>query len=121
MTTQIKINDSQNTLRLLQEIERNSQTTQRHLASRLNISLGKINYLLKSLVDKGLVEISNFKNSNNKMAYKYLLTREGIKTKLQLTRDFFAWKIEQYEKLKEEIESLKKETVASPQEEALSL
>lgn len=121
MDVKIKITDSQNTLRLLQEIERNSEMTQRHLAGKLKISLGKINYLLNALVDKGIVEIRNFKNSRNKSAYKYLLTQEGLKVKLQLTREFFAWKMEQYERLKEEIESLKKEAAVEPREEALSL
>jgi len=121
MNAQIKITDSLNSLRLLQEIERDSEITQRYLAGKLKISLGKINYLINALVDKGIVEIKNFKNSRNKLAYKYLLTPEGLKIKLQLTREFFAWKMEQYERLKEEIESLKKEAAVEPREEALSL
>jgi EPS-associated MarR family transcriptional regulator len=106
----VKIFDSEKTLHVLQEIERNPQITQRDLAQRLEISLGKINFLIRALIDKGIIEIKNFKNSKNKLAYMYLLTPQGIKIKIQLTHKFFIWKTQEYEKLKEEIERLKKET-----------
>ncbi len=110
MDNSVKIFDSEKTLHVLQEIERNPQITQRDLAQRLEISLGKINFLIRALIDKGIIEIKNFKNSKNKLAYMYLLTPQGIKIKIQLTHKFFIWKTQEYEKLKEEIERLKKET-----------
>jgi EPS-associated MarR family transcriptional regulator len=113
MDNSVKIFDSEKTLHILQEIERNPQITQRHLAQKLEISLGKINYLLKALIDKGIIEIKNFKNSKNKLAYMYLLTSHGIKIKLELTHKFFLWKTQEYERLRQEIESLRQEVVVS--------
>lgn len=113
---EIKIFDSEKTLHVLKEIERNPQTTQRDLAQKLEISLGKINFLVNALIDKGIIEIKNFKNSKNKLAYMYLLTPAGIKIKFELTRKFFIWKVQEYKRLKEEIESLKKEVSFVPTE-----
>ncbi|MDD4979742.1 MAG: MarR family EPS-associated transcriptional regulator [Candidatus Omnitrophica bacterium] len=110
MNNSIKIFDSEKTLHVLKEIEHNPQITQRDLAQKLEISLGKINFLINALIDKGIIEIKNFKNAKNKLAYRYLLTPQGIKIKLQLTYKFFIWKTQEYERLKEEIERLKKET-----------
>ena len=109
MDNSVKIFDSEKTLHVLQEIERNPKLTQRDLAQKLEISLGKINFLINALIDKGIIEIRNFKNSKNKLAYMYLLTSEGIKIKIQLTHKFFIWKTREYEKLREEIERLRKE------------
>jgi len=109
MDNSAKIFDSEKTLHVLQEIERNPQITQRALAQKLEISLGKSNFLIRALMDKGIIEIKNFKNSKNKLAYMYMLTPHGMKTKIELTHKFFIWKTQEYEKLKEEIESLKKE------------
>ncbi len=109
MNNKTEILHSEKTLHVLKEIEHNPQVTQRGLAQKLEISLGKINFLINSLIDKGIIEAKNFKNAKNKFAYMYLLTPQGIKIKLQLTRQFFAWKIEQYEKLRKEIEDFKKE------------
>ena len=118
MVNSIKIFDSEKTLNVLQEIERNPQITQRVLAQKLEISLGKSNFLIRALIDKGVIKINNFKNSHHKLAYKYLLTPEGIKMKIKLTHKFFAWKTQEYEKLKEEIERLKKEAAVSlPEQE----
>ncbi len=118
MDNSVKIFDSEKTLHVLQEIERNPKVTQRGLAQKLEISLGKINFLINALIDKGIIEIKNFKNAKNKLAYMYLLTPQGIKIKIQLTHKFFIWKTQEYEKLKEEIERLKKEAaVILPEEE----
>jgi len=119
MDRETKIFQSEKTLHVLKEIERNPQVTQRDLAQKLKISLGKINYLLNALIDKGIIEIKNFKNSRNKLAYMYLLTTHGIKIKLELTHQFFLWKTQEYERLREEIESLKKEVAVNPSEKEL--
>lgn len=113
-----QIFDSEKTLQVLREVELNPQITQRSLAQKLEISLGKINFLINALIEKGVIEARNFKNSKNKLAYTYLLTSKGIKTKFQLTRKFLVWKIQQYERLKDEIESLKKEQLVDLNEDA---
>ena len=117
MDKQNNILDSEKTLSILKEIERNPQATQRALAQKLEMSLGKINFLINALIDKGLIEIKNFKNSKNKLAYKYILTTHGLKVKLQLIQKFFIWKTQEYEKLREEIELLRKEVDLVPQGE----
>lgn len=117
MDKDTKLFNSEKTLDVLREIEQNPQVSQRLLARKLEISLGKINFLINALIDKGIIEIKNFKNSKNKLAYRYLLTAQGIKIKLQLTHKFFVWKTLEYQKLKEEIELLKKEASQVSQEE----
>ncbi len=122
MDKETKIFQSEKTLHVLKEIERNPHLTQRDLAQKLKISLGKINYLLNALIDKGIIEIKNFKNSKHKLAYRYMLTSHGIKIKLELTRQFFIWKTQEYERLREEIESLKQEvSVAASEKEKVLL
>jgi len=111
-----RILETEKTLLVLKEIEQNPQLTQRDLALRLKVSLGKVNFLINALIDKGIIEIKNFKNSKNKLAYMYMLTPEGIRTKIHLTQEFFNWKVEEYERLKQEIESLKKENGFMQQE-----
>jgi EPS-associated MarR family transcriptional regulator len=121
MNNKNDILESEKTLQIIKEIENNPQTTQRNLAQKLEISLGTINFLVNALIDKGIIEIKNFKNSKNKFAYIYLLTPHGIKIKLQLTHKFFVWKTRQYEKLREEIEHLKKESALSLSGEEINL
>ena len=113
MNERMKNNDdllnSEQTLKCLKEIEQNPKITQRGLAEKMGVSLGKINFLLNSLMEKGVIEARNFTNSKHKFAYMYLLTPRGIKTKFQLIHNFFIWKTQEYAKLKREIASLKKE------------
>jgi EPS-associated MarR family transcriptional regulator len=109
MNNKSDILDSEKTLQIIREIELNPEITQRDLALKLKMSLGKINYLVHALVGKGIVEVKNFKNSRSKLAYMYLLTPEGIRMKLDLTYKFFVWKTQEYEKLKQELESFKEE------------
>lgn len=104
------ISNLEKTLFVLKEIELNSKVTQRYLAQKAAVSLGKVNFLINALIDKGMIEVRNFKNSKNKLGYMYILTPQGIKIKLELTHKFFTWKMQEYEKLKQEIESLKKES-----------
>lgn len=94
-------------LRLLNESPSRSQ---RELAHALGMSLGKANYVLKALLDRGLVKVQNFKNSQNKRAYVYLLTPEGVAAKAELTRHFLVRKIEEYDALRLEIEKLRAES-----------
>jgi len=96
-------------LRVLKIIESSPQITQRELADELGVSLGKANYCLKSLIDKGWLKAQNFKNNRNKMAYAYLLTPAGIEEKSAMTIDFLRRKMDEYEALKQEIEQLKSE------------
>jgi EPS-associated MarR family transcriptional regulator len=93
-------------LRLLKE---NPQMSQRDLARVLGISLGKVNYCLQALIDRGLVKANNFKNSRNKQAYMYLLTPRGIAEKTRVTVRFLRHKMNEYENLQREIETLKRE------------
>ena len=95
--------------RVLKIIDSSPQITQRELADELGVSLGKANYCLKSLIDKGWLKAQNFKNNRNKMAYAYLLTPAGIEEKSAMTIDFLRRKMDEYEALKQEIEQLKSE------------
>ena len=110
MSIQEKKNyETEESLMILREIGTNPQLSQRELSSRLGLSLGKINFLLKEMVTRGLVKAENFKNSRNKRAYLYLLTPMGIEAKAKTTYRFLKRKIEEYEKLEKDIEQLKKE------------
>ncbi len=83
--------------------------SQRDLAARLGVSLGKANYCLRALIQKGWIKARNFKNSKNKLAYAYYLTSAGIEEKARLTFRFLKRKVREYEDLVEVIEDLKKE------------
>lgn len=99
-----------NVLRLLQA---NPQLSQRELAEALGVSVGKTNYCIRALVDKGLLKMKNFRNSQNKLAYAYLLTPAGITAKAELTARFLKRRLAEYEELKEEIEQLQGELKAA--------
>jgi len=104
------LNHTQEThLRVLRHLEDNPDITQRELAAALGISLGKVNYCLKALIAKGWIKANNFKNSNNKSAYAYLLTPKGMESKAQITVRFLKRKVDEYEALKQEIEQLQQE------------
>ena len=94
---------------LLKTLEENPGLSQRDLAKKLGVSLGKINYCLNALVEKGSLKINNFRNSENKLAYAYLLTPRGVEQKARLTVQFLKRKMQEYEQLKAEIEELQKE------------
>jgi len=93
-----------NILRTLPKV--NSQKT---LAEILSFSIGKTNYVLKALIDKGFIKAENFFHKNNKNQYRYLLTEEGLKEKVKLTKKFIARKKAEYEELQRELEKMKKE------------
>jgi len=94
---------------ILKKLNNNSNLTQRELSKELNVSLGKTNYVINALIDKGWLKLKNFKRSDKKLGYSYLITPEGIINKSKLTRSFFISKSEEYNILKKEIEMLKKE------------
>ena len=89
---------------VLRKLEKNPSITQRELSNKLGISLGKINYCLKELRNKGLIKISNFQKNKNKINYVYLLTPKGISAKTRLTINFMKIKLREYEDLKKDIE-----------------
>jgi len=97
-------------LDLLRKLESNPQFTQRELAKEMGVSLGKVNYCMKKLTEKGLVKLTNFTHNPNKMGYAYLLTPQGIDEKSRLTFSFLKKKVIEYEILKKEINALKLES-----------
>ncbi len=96
-------------LKLLRLLAENPQVSQRELAEHLGVSLGKANYCLQALVERGLVKARNFKNNANKRAYLYLLTPKGVREKAQISVRFLQRKIEEHEALRAEIEELRHE------------
>ena len=103
-----RINHSEEELEILRKIEENPNLTQRQIAEHLGLSLGKINYLIQALLGKGLLKINNFRRSDNKLGYLYLLTPEGVETKRKLTTLFLRRKSEEFDKLKKEMEHINK-------------
>jgi EPS-associated MarR family transcriptional regulator len=95
--------------RILKLLEADPQASQRKLANELGISLGRVNYCLQALVDKGLIKANNFRNSANKRAYLYLLTPKGMEEKAKVTMRFLKHKLAEYESLKRELEELQRE------------
>ena len=93
--------------KILRLLDANPQTSQRELASELSISVGKVNYCLQALIDKGLVKANNFRRSTNKVAYAYLLTPRGIEEKAKVTAQFLVRKLAEYEALEKEIAQLR--------------
>ena len=101
--------ETEESLMLMRVIDENPQVTQRELSANLGMSLGKINFLIKAMVEKGFIKADNFKNSKNKIAYLYCLTPRGLEEKTKITYCYMKRKIAEYEKLEEEIRQLQKE------------
>lgn len=95
---------NQQKFEVLRKISKKPNASQRQLASDLDMSLGKLNYVLNELKKKGLIKIGNFKKNPNKIGYLYLLTPKGMKEKANLTINFMKKKLEEYDELKKEIE-----------------
>ena len=95
-------------LRLLQILSNNPQMTTREIARKVGISNGSAYYLLTSLIDKGFVKLANFKKSDQKIKYSYLLTPKGIREKSSITNKYLVRKRKEFEALKQEINSLEK-------------
>tara|TARA_B100001123_G_C15344700_1_gene1036462 strand:+ start:4495 stop:4794 length:300 start_codon:yes stop_codon:yes gene_type:complete len=97
------MDDNQDHFNVLRKINNKPKSTQRELAEELGFSLGKLNYCLKSLKEKGLVKIKNFKRNPNKINYIYVLTPKGISEKSKLTMNFMKRKMKEYDELKREL------------------
>lgn len=85
---------------LLHTIEKDGNASQRQIATNTGLSIGKVNYIIKSLIDVGFIKINNFNNSNQKLKYAYILTPKGIKEKAIITKKFLIKKQQEYDKLK---------------------
>lgn len=97
---------------ILKKLESNPDISQRELARQMGVSLGKVNYCLQALIEKGLVKASNFSKSDQKSRYLYVLTPAGIESKARMTKRFLKRKLAEYETLKAEIEEIQKELEA---------
>ena len=96
--------------KILKILATNPEISQRDLARKLDISLGRVNYCLKALIEKGLLKASNFRNNQNKMAYMYLLTPQGLEEKTVITARFLKLKLQEHAKLQAEIEELRNDS-----------
>ena len=98
---------------VLKQLEDNPHMTQRQLAEVLGVSLGKTNYLIRSLLDVGWLKLGNFRRSNNKMGYAYILTPRGLADKAEVTQRFLERKRAEYKRLASEIKALEFEVSES--------
>lgn len=97
---------------LLKLLEQDPTLSQRAISKEMGISLGKVNYCLHAMIDKGIIKARNFYKNKNKSAYTYLLTPKGIEEKARITVRFLQIKLAEYENLKTEIEEIRKEAAA---------
>ena len=104
--------------KLLRLIETRPELTQRELAHEMGVSLGKVNYCINALIAKGWVKAHNFRKSDNKLAYAYLLTPRGVQQKASITVSFLQRKVSEYESLKKEIAELRREVETAARGEA---
>jgi EPS-associated MarR family transcriptional regulator len=86
-------------LDLMHIIEKDGRASQRLISQNSGLSIGKVNYCIKALIDMGLIKVHNFKNSNNKLSYTYILTPKGIQKKTAITKQFIIKKKQEYDKL----------------------
>ena len=98
--------------RILKLLEADPQTSQRQLAQELGISLGRANYCVQALIEKGLVKVTNFRNSKDRRAYLYVLTRQGIEARAKITLRFLKTKASEYENLTRELKDLRREAAS---------
>lgn len=105
--------DEELRLRILRLLTESPDLSQRELAQRLDLSLGKMNYCLRALIDKGWVKVNNFRNSQNKMAYAYVLTPSGFRAKASATSAFLRRKQEEFAELERQIAELRREVGAT--------
>jgi EPS-associated MarR family transcriptional regulator len=99
--------------KILKLLESQPDISQRQISRELGVSLGKANYCIKAMLERGWIKAKNFKNSRNKIAYAYLLTPEGVEKRAKMTARFLKRKIQEYEQLKRDIDQLRKEVAAA--------
>ena len=117
----MNINDDQEIrYRIFKLLGDDPNLTQRQMAEKMGISLGKFNYCLNELVKKGFVKINRFKSSQNKAAYMYLLTPHGLEEKTKITVRFLRRKIEEFEEIKQQIEEISREVESETNRNVLS-
>ena len=109
MTSRRSLFQEDTYFRVLRMLQDNPDMTQREIAEKLGISTSGLNYCLKALIDKGWVKVQNFSQSKNKFGYIYVLTPQGLAEKMALTSRFLMRKMQEYDELKVEIETLKSE------------
>ncbi len=107
----MSILSDENRYKILKLLELNPEMNQRQMAKSLGISLGKANYCLKAIIEKGWVKVGNFKNNPNKKSYVYLLTPNGIEEKAKVTLRFLNSKQDEYNSLQIELDELRKEAI----------
>jgi len=95
--------NNQDHFNVMRKIKKHPESSQRDLAQELGFSLGKLNYCLKALQQKGLIKIKNFQKNKNKLSYAYVLTPKGIAEKTKLTINFMKRKMKEYEELEQEL------------------
>ncbi len=93
----------------LRELAKDGRVSQRDLSRKIGLSLGRVNYLVKALLEKGYIKAKRFKNSKNKIGYMYVLTPKGISKRASLTYKYLQIKLDEYERLKRDIQSLRNE------------
>lgn len=98
-----------NSYRILKEIENNPYHTQRSLAEKLDVSLGKINFIISGLVEKGIIKVKKLKNHPDKIRWQYILTPEGVKEKVKITMDYMQIRKREFESIQKELIELQKE------------
>ncbi len=101
----LNIMDNSDHFEILRKLKKNPKSSQRELAKDLGFSLGKLNYCLKALQEKGLVKIKNFKKNPKKLNYIYILTPKGISEKTKLTLSFMKRKMKEYDELSKELDN----------------
>jgi len=95
--------------RILKLLEKNPTASQREIARELGVSLGRVNYCLQALIEKGLIKVNNFRQNESKRAYLYYLTPKGVQEKTKVTVRFLKAKLDEYESLKREVAQLQRE------------
>jgi EPS-associated MarR family transcriptional regulator len=111
------VDDTQ--LRTLRELAKAGDLSQRELSRKIGLSLGSANYAVNALLKQGYIEVVRFKNSRNRLAYRYVLTPHGLRAKAAGTCVFLRRRIEEYDNLKKEIEALKEELDGNSEPETL--
>ena len=95
--------DNENDFKVLRELNKSPNKSQRAIADEIGFSLGKLNYVINALKEKGLIKIENFKKNPNKICYTYILTPKGVSEKTKLTLNFMKRKMEEYDELKKDL------------------